>query len=93
MTDARSSQIRKLGDPRKHFWLAQRMAKAIGVDLAGKSRGGEIDQAEWAGMITKCRGCQWAEGCSTWLQDQDGSATAPNTCENAERFNGLKVQS
>jgi len=81
----------KLGDPRRHFWLAQRMAKAVGVDLNTQTQDGHLDQADWASMITRCRGCEWADGCDKWLEDQGGESDVPSSCVNVETFRALKA--
>lgn len=83
---------RKLGDPRTHFWLAQRMAKEVGVDLNAQTRQGHLDQADWAAMITRCRGCEWANGCATWLEQQNGGSDVPSSCVNVDQFRALKAQ-
>lgn len=76
---------RPLGDPRRHFWLAQSMAKATGVDLTAAMQEGRIAQEDWADLITRCRGCAWAEDCADWLDTlQDGAAEAPAACVNAD---------
>ncbi len=79
-----------LGDPVTHYWLAQSMAKAAGVDLAAEMAAGRLDQAEWAGVVERCRGCGWEReggGCARWLARQDaGEAEVPGTCENVDVF-------
>ena len=84
--------FRPLGDPVRHFWLAQSMAKATGVDLAAAMREGRIAQADWADMVTRCRACAWAEGCAHWLAAQEaGTADVPGDCVNADIFTRLKT--
>ncbi|RFU12152.1 hypothetical protein DZD18_13350 [Rhodobacteraceae bacterium W635] len=83
--------VRPLGDPVHHFWLAQSMAKATGVDLAAAMREGRIAQQDWADMVTRCRGCIWAEGCAHWLAAQEaGAAEVPGACANADVFTRLQ---
>ena len=43
--------------PKKHYWLAKRMAKTTGADLVAAYQAGELGQEEWAQMVHKCRGC------------------------------------
>ncbi len=87
-----NSCLRPLGDPVRHFWLAQSMAKTAGVDLADASYKGLISQGEWADAVTRCRGCAWVEGCERWLKGHDvgGAEDAPGACVNAEIFARLK---
>lgn len=82
-----------LGDATRHYWLVQDMARAAGVDLAAEAAAGRLDQAQWAGMVERCRGCGWERadgGCHRWLADQpDGAATVPDLCANVEKFDFL----
>ena len=81
---------RLLGDETEHYWLAQSMAKAVGVDLAKAQTEGHLTQDDWAGMVQRCRGCDWTEGCKKWLSVAAwGQETAPATCENHTRFASL----
>lgn len=83
----------KLGDTTEHFWLIQRMAKTSGLDLAEAMHKGALDQDEWASMITRCRGCAWAEGCHRWLDVVDQTSdTAPEPCLNRARMTELKTE-
>lgn len=83
--------LRPLGDPMRHFWLAQSMAKATGVDLSAAMQEGRIAQEDWADLITRCRACGWADGCAHWLERQEsGQADAPGQCVNADVFAQLK---
>jgi len=81
-----------LGDMVKHVWLAQSMAQAAGVDLAARSADGDLTQGDWAGMVQRCRGCDWerAGGCHDWLRRQDpGAAVVPQACANVQMFDFL----
>lgn len=96
-TNAKSTQDspcpHKLGAQTEHFWLIQRMAKTSGVDLAGAMQAGSLDPEEWAGMVTRCRGCAWAEGCHAWLDAADEIADVPPApCLNRERMAKLKTE-
>ncbi len=81
------ASVRVLGPQKEHYWLVQRMAKATGVDLVRAMEEGVIDQADWAGIVTHCRGCQWTGGCQEWLNlPVDDERHVPGDCENRERF-------
>jgi len=84
--------MKPMGDMRQHFWLTQDMAKALDVDLVAAFRDGRISNADYAGMVTRCRHCTDPTGCRRWLsrhQDQ-GSATAPPAfCENTRFLDRL----
>ena len=58
---------RPLGDPAEHLNLVRHMSRATGVDLAAAAADGRLTQEEWAGMVTRCRTCQWVDGCKDWL--------------------------
>lgn len=78
----------------RHYWLAQRMARATGVDLAGAMEKAELTQADWAAMVQRCRGCAWREGCARWLDTPtDDLRDVPATCRNQIKFQSLLEQS
>jgi len=78
---------RPLGDENRHYWLAVSMAKATGTDLQAALEEGRISHADWADLVTKCRGCTWVEGCACWLAKQDaGNADIPDACVNSAFF-------
>ncbi|GAA4221009.1 hypothetical protein GGQ68_000329 [Sagittula marina] len=80
-----------LGAEIDHYWLVQRMAKATGVDLVRAMDAGVLDHDTWAGIVTRCRGCQWAEGCDHWLATPSKDTRAlPEPCLNRDRLAGLK---
>lgn len=81
-----------LGDMVKHLWLAQSMAKAAGVDLAAQHAAGTLSKEDWAGMVHRCRGCDWERsgGCHEWLDGQEpGAAVVPQACANVKVFDFL----
>lgn len=79
------AEAQHLGDIRHHFWLAQSMARAVGVDLLRAVYEGRITQAEWASAVTRCRGCDWADTCGPWLETRrDDLGDVPSRCANAE---------
>ncbi|WP_217520145.1 DUF6455 family protein [Roseicyclus elongatus] len=80
----------KLGDTRRHYWLAVGMADISGADLQRALEEGRITHGDWAGMVERCRGCNWADGCDCWMQTQSaGEATVPRACPNAEMFDAV----
>ena len=91
MLDA--TPFRPLGDETEHYWLVQRMARASGTDLVEASDTGALTQADWAGMVHRCRGCAWADGCQRWLsQPVDALREAPADCLNHDRFAALQAR-
>lgn len=82
---------RLLGDETEHYWLVQRMAQATGTDLVAAMEDGALSSADWAGMVTRCRGCTWTDGCGHWLDDPEagGARPVPQDCENRARFAAL----
>lgn len=84
-----------LGNPITHFWLVQDMAQAAGVDLAAARREHRLSVEDWAAMVTRCRGCQWTDGCQSWLAAQgtdaaDAAPQAPPACANRAVFDTLR---
>jgi hypothetical protein len=80
-----------LGEEIDHYWLVQRMAKATGVDLVRATEAGLLEQEEWADIVTRCRGCQWADGCDNWLSKPvDESRALPEPCLNRNHLAALQ---
>jgi hypothetical protein len=90
------TMTRPLGDPIEHLHLIRHMAQVTGVDLAASMAEGRLDQEEWAGMVTRCRGCQWASGCQKWLAlppEMDGvPALPPVQCVNKAKMSALAAE-
>lgn len=84
---------RPLGNTGVHYWLVQRMAKRCGANMAEAADSGALDQEDWVGIVHKCRGCAWTEGCQRWLShlDEDGTAEPPRECLNADILKALAV--
>ncbi|MDQ2095671.1 DUF6455 family protein [Rhodalgimonas zhirmunskyi] len=78
--------MKPLGETKRHFWLAQRMAKLHDVDLVGAVARGDLAQEEWAGMVTRCRGCEWTEGCTRFLEQGEAHDDLPHDCRNRVRM-------
>ncbi|QPM92102.1 DUF6455 family protein [Pseudooceanicola algae] len=78
--------MKPLGDPNEHYWRVQRMAKAVGSDLAAAQTEGRLSDQDWADMVTRCRGCSVTCACSDWLDraEMDGRTrdSAIPGCEN-----------
>ncbi len=66
-----------------HFWITRGMARRMGVNLTEAMHDGFLTQADFATMITRCRGCDGAQGCMAFLADHAGqSGSAPDWCRN-----------
>lgn len=88
----RDLALRPLGDPKRHFWLAQSMAKATGVDLAAAKQDGRLAQEDWADLITRCRACARADECEAWVQRQSSNGNEPpSACVNADVLTRLRA--
>ena len=86
----KASRPRNLGPIRTHVRLATEMAGVTGADLQRAMDEGRLTQDDWAGMVQRCRGCLWAEGCPAWMAAQGYSnVEAPEACENHQRFRSL----
>ena len=81
-----------LGDPRRHYWLVQGMAKATGVDLVRAVEEGRLTLADWADTVQSCRACAWTEGCDHWLKQGTPAAVPPKPCRNRARLASLRLE-
>jgi len=81
-----------LGDPRRHYWLVQGMARATGVDLVRAFEAGRLDQADWAETVERCRACGWSGGCRAWLAAGRTASVPPRRCCNRARIAMLRVE-
>lgn len=83
--------MQTLGDAREHFWRVIKMAKACDVDLSTALDEDRINIAEYADMITGCRGCEQVGKCDQLLADMPQIARAPEYCVNRETFAELRL--
>ena len=82
--------MQTLGDPREHFWRVVKMAKANEVDLSTALDEGQINVADWAEMITGCRGCEEVGKCDRLLRKEAKLSAAPDYCVNRAVFADLR---
>jgi hypothetical protein len=87
-----NGSVRRLGDEKRHYWLALGMAQTSGADLQRALDGGRITHGDWAEVVTRCRGCGWTEGCAAWMAAQapGGTAEVPRACPNAAFFDAVR---
>jgi hypothetical protein len=87
-----AGRVPVLGPEKDHFWLVQRMAKATGVDLVKAWDSGILTADDWAGIVTRCRGCSWTDGCDRFLDTPNaGNRAAPEPCLNHKRLARIKA--
>lgn len=84
--------MNSLGQVMTHMRRVLLMGQKTGVDLVAIHRNGRMTHAEWADMIHRCRGCEWAESCGDWLEAQDQTAEVPGKCPNRKRFAEIREQ-
>lgn len=84
--------MKPLGETKRHYWLAQKMAKATGADLVAAHQAGDLPQEEWAELVQNCRTCDWTEGCDRWLKEHPEAETVPETCVNCGRLTELQAE-
>nr|WP_255670724.1 DUF6455 family protein [Cognatishimia sp. F0-27] len=75
-----------------HVWKVKRMAKANSVDLSAALQAGALSVDDWARMVTRCRGCQWVDGCATWLDRTEKADHAPEACLNRDALARLRAE-
>lgn len=89
----RAGDAAVLGPQTEHFWLVQRMAKAAGVNLVQAWDAGLIDHEGWSGIVTRCRGCQWTDGCRRILDKPvTGNRTVPEACRSREWLDRIRAK-
>jgi len=75
----------------KHFWLAQGMARTIGVNVNDALQSGHIGRGEFAELVARCCHCDRSETCMAWMGHQGaGAETLPGWCALKDRFEALK---
>ena len=67
------------------------MARAGGLNLAGARARGDMDQACWAGIVERCRGCGWTCECERFLSRSARIDSLPEKCRNRIQFGALKA--
>ncbi|MCA0929110.1 DUF6455 family protein [Ruegeria profundi] len=82
-----------LGEIMTHLRLVLRMGQATGTDIVAAHEQGHLTQQDWAEMVHKCRGCDWANRCPDWLDRHEIVKNAPQTCRNRQRFAALQTRS
>ena len=87
--EAASEAVRPLGDEVTHYWLAKAMSRTVGLDLQAEIEAGRFSQEAWADTVRRCRTCDWAGACPSWMAEHEGADHAPDACVNADRFNAL----
>lgn len=80
--------MRKLGKTRSHYCLVLGRAKAVGADLCGAVQSGDLAQADFAEMVTRCRGRAKPDRCRDNLA-RSTSTTIPAFCRNATELAAL----
>jgi len=83
---------RPLGPERDHTMLLQTMGKVVELDFAAVFEAGALEQEEWAGMVTACRGCEWVSGCRKWLRAAKRGDACPMQCRNRAALAGLSAK-
>jgi len=81
--------MKPLGDPNRHIQLVNGMAQALGADLTGAASNSEVSQKQYAGMVTRCRGCSKPDACEARLRSTDTFTEAPDYCRNADVLSKL----
>lgn len=77
--------MQTLGDTRSHMFRVHGMAKKRGVDLSAAKADGDITQADFAAMVTTCRGCGDPGECDRLM----GLDRDVPFCPNADTFTRL----
>ena len=74
----------------RHAALTERMAGALGVDIAEETMSGNFTPNDYRNAVFACTGCTQPEACLDWLEaNGDHADLAPDYCRNKERFERL----
>ncbi len=86
--------MKPLGEMSVHVMKVRSMAKSAGADLGYASESGALTQEEWAGMVWRCRACEWDEGCARFLARTCGETPVdvPECCVNRQHLMALVAQ-
>lgn len=74
--------VEPLGDERKDTHLLHVMGKVVELDFSRALDAGALDNEDWVGMVTSCRGCEWVNGCRKWLRSARRGDECPMRCRN-----------
>lgn len=85
MTLAPPLSTAPLGNPALHFELTRRAAANLGVCLTTATASGALGAKAHADMITRCRGCLFAQACMEALAE----GHVPTECANRSLLVGL----
>ena len=83
--------MKPLGPELEHYWLALGMARTAGAGLEAAMEEGRLDHGSWAATVQRCRSCDWAADCPSWLAEHDHVERAPDTCLNTDLFARLRA--
>ena len=65
----------------KHFWLAQGMARTLGVNVNDAMRQGRMGREAFAELVALCCHCGRAQACMDWMGRQHaGAEELPGWC-------------
>ncbi|MEX5727541.1 hypothetical protein Ga0609869_000894 [Rhodovulum iodosum] len=74
-----------------HFWLAQGMARTVGLKLPAELKAGRLDRSDLAHFVAECCCCDRTDHCISWLAVQArGAETPPVWCALKPRIEALK---
>jgi len=85
--------MKPMGDTNLHVMKIRAMAKSAVIDPARVAEAGALSQEDWSKMITRCRGCEWDEGCARFLarNGREMPVTIPEACVNRETLKELQT--
>lgn len=66
----------------RHGDLSDRMARTVGVDLAGAMLAGRVSPFGLRSVVVRCMSCTEADRCEAWLATTPEAPEAPGYCRN-----------
>lgn len=78
------------GDPTRHFWLTQGVARALGLRFTEAILSGRITENGFAELVAACCHCPHGDACIEWLgRNGARSRVAPRFCRNGTALEAL----
>ncbi|MBN2906380.1 MAG: hypothetical protein JXJ18_06720 [Rhodobacteraceae bacterium] len=77
----------------EHAELVEKMAEALGVDLAEETMAGRWTPEEMQATVSRCLGCTDPAHCKGWLEENKaGVEETPGYCRNKDLLEAMRAR-
>lgn len=77
----------------EHTELVERMAEALGVDLAEETMAGRWTPEDMQATVSRCLGCTDPDHCKGWLEGHaEGIEHTPGYCRNKDLLEEMRAR-